>query len=264
MQTNALPKTDETVTEDDVFYPEEDGKPMAESDFQRNPLIYCIGTLDAWFEKYPNVYVSGNLLMYYEKGNPSKSVAPDVFVVFGVPKYDRPNYKIWEEGKGPDLVIEIVSNISWMKDLENVDLYRDMGVREYFMYDPIGDSLDPVLQGYQLDAGENCQEMRLRKLPEGILKLYSSLLRMELCAESRKFRFFDPGNQEYLLSYSEQRAARLREQAESRAETGRLRERADRLLAESRADRAEAGRLRAEDELRKLKDKFRELGISPD
>lgn len=244
MQTDVLPKTDEIFLEDDVLYPEEDGEPMAKSDFQRDSLIYCVDVLKTWFDSDPDAYVSGNLMIYYEKGSPSKSVAPDVFVVFGVPKHNRSSYKTWEEGKGPDLVIEIISKITWRKDMKNIDLYRGMGVREYFMYDPTGNYIDPVLQGYQLGAGGNYQEMRLRKLPGGILKLYSSLLRMELRAESGRLRLFDPGDQEYLFSHTEEKS-------------GRLKERAGRLQAESRADRAE-------DELRKLKEKLRELGISAD
>ena len=42
-------------------------------------------------------------------GNRRRRIAPDVFVVKGVPKGDRLNYLTWEEGKGPDVVIELTS-----------------------------------------------------------------------------------------------------------------------------------------------------------
>jgi hypothetical protein len=80
-----------------IDYPETDGKPMADSDFQRNPLMYLLEGLKAYYEENKEIYVSGDLLIYYEKDNPQASVAPDVFVAFGVNKHDRRIYKTWEE-----------------------------------------------------------------------------------------------------------------------------------------------------------------------
>ena len=69
-----------------VAYPTSDGKPMAETDDHRYLLVDLIETQKIHFESVPNVYVSGNLLMYYVRGNPRKHISPDVFVVFDVPK----------------------------------------------------------------------------------------------------------------------------------------------------------------------------------
>ena len=72
-----------------VHYPSSDGRPMAESDFQRTPLTYAVDRLRHHFRGRRDVYVSGNLLLYYQKGNPRAAVAPDVFVVLGVSNADR-------------------------------------------------------------------------------------------------------------------------------------------------------------------------------
>lgn len=69
-----------------VYYPSSDGKPLAETDLHRDEMVRCIETLSAAFADDPHVYVSGNLLLYSEEGNPRRSVSPDVFVVRGVPK----------------------------------------------------------------------------------------------------------------------------------------------------------------------------------
>ena len=53
--------------------------------------------------------MSGNLLIYYDPSDSGASVAPDVFVVKGVSNHKRPSYKVWEEGKTPDFVLEITS-----------------------------------------------------------------------------------------------------------------------------------------------------------
>ena len=59
-----------------VFYPESDGQPMAETDVHRDLMIDLIAMLREYFHDDPHVYISGNLLLYYEEGNPRRSVAP--------------------------------------------------------------------------------------------------------------------------------------------------------------------------------------------
>src|SRR6266851_5295675 len=91
-------------------YPTSDGKPMAETDLHRNLMVAMIQVLQAWYANDPLAYVSGNLLLFYERGNRRRHISPDVFVVDGVAKRRRPNYLLWEEGKGPDVVIELTSS----------------------------------------------------------------------------------------------------------------------------------------------------------
>src|ERR1700740_3011616 len=88
-------------------YPTSDGRPMAETDWHRDLMILLIQMLKAYYAEEPLVYVSGNLLIFYVRGNKRRHLAPDVFVVKGVPGHHRPNYLIWEEGKSLDLVIEL-------------------------------------------------------------------------------------------------------------------------------------------------------------
>ena len=47
------------------------------------------------------------------------------------------NYPVWEVGKAPDFVLEILSPSTRKKDVEDKPaLYRRMGTREYFLFDP--------------------------------------------------------------------------------------------------------------------------------
>jgi len=118
-----------------VDYPSEDGQPMAESDFQREPLTYAVEALGAYFQQRADVYVSGNLFIYYEEGNPEAVVAPDVFVVFGAPKHRRSSYMLWNEPKAPDFVMEITSRRTRSQD-QGPALLRCRGIDflipEYF------------------------------------------------------------------------------------------------------------------------------------
>ena len=87
-----------TPVDPQIVYPESDGKPMAETDVHIDALIYLREALRDHFRETPQVYVAGSLLLYYEEGNPSACVAPDVFVVTGVAKHERRTYRLWEEG----------------------------------------------------------------------------------------------------------------------------------------------------------------------
>ena len=98
-------------------YPTSGGKTWGETDWHRDVLGNLMDMLDRFYQDQPHVYVSGWLWIYYVPGNRRCRVAPDVFVVKDVPKYDRPNYLMWEEGKGPDVVIEITSRKTRHEDL---------------------------------------------------------------------------------------------------------------------------------------------------
>ena len=122
-----------------VDYPSSDGKPLAENDAQLAAILYAVGALRVYFGAREDVYVPGDLLIYYEEGNPRVSVAPDAFVVFGVEDRVRMNYKVREEGKGPEFVLEVASRSTWREDVgRKLGVYAGLGVREYFLYDPRG------------------------------------------------------------------------------------------------------------------------------
>ena len=94
----------------EIEYPSSDGEPMAETPIHRDAMFESIAMLKAYYADEPNVYVSGNMMMYYVDGNADKSVSPDVFVTVGIPKLpERRIYQMWREGKGPDVVIEATS-----------------------------------------------------------------------------------------------------------------------------------------------------------
>ncbi len=91
----------------EVEYPSRDGKPMAETQLHMDEMIDTIQVLGDHFAAEPNVYVWGNLLLYYQEGNPRKHVSPDVLLALGVPKRPpRDYYLVWKEGKTPDFIAE--------------------------------------------------------------------------------------------------------------------------------------------------------------
>ncbi|HEY7213132.1 MAG TPA: Uma2 family endonuclease [Thermoanaerobaculia bacterium] len=195
----------------DFHYPESDGKPMAETDLHRDEMVDLIKALDRRYRDAPDVYVSGNLFLYYVKGDPRAVVAPDVFLVKGVPKRKRRIYKLWEEGQPPLLVIELTSDSSQDEDLtKKKACYERLGVEEYFLHDPYQDYLDPSLQGFRLVKG---RYQRIAPQTDGSLQsLTTGLL---LRTEGKRLRLVDAATEEPLL-WSEELDAQLEQEREAR------------------------------------------------
>jgi Uma2 family endonuclease len=187
------------LSEDD-FYPDCDGRPMAESDLHRDVMIDLIETLNRHFSTDPTVYVSGDLLLYYEKGRRRRRVAPDVFVVRGVVKKLRSHYLMWNEGKPPDCVIEVTSVLTRRRDRDKFRLYRDvLGVAELFLFDPLNTRPSPSLRGYRLKSG--CYEP-IEPLDD---RLPSEVLQLHLRQHGEWLRFFTPRGGRPVRSYHELR-----------------------------------------------------------
>ena len=196
-------------------YPTSDGKPMAETDWHRGLMNALIQTLKVWYAAQSRVYVSGNLLLFYEEGNRRRHVSPDVFVVKGIAKHDRPNYLLWEEGKGPDVAIELTSSSTRHEDMEDkFHLYQDtLRVKEYFLFDPLGDYLTPPLQGHRLRRGA------YHPIRTAAGRLPSQVLGLHLERNGRELRLYDPAAGIWLPTplemAAEAEAARQRAEAEN-------------------------------------------------
>ncbi|CAN1211867.1 Putative restriction endonuclease domain-containing protein [Tumidithrix helvetica PCC 7403] len=227
-----------------IELPDEDFEPMPEGDKQRRNLSYTTEALRLWFEKQQNVYVSGNLFIRYQEELAEKRVAPDLFVVFGMSNEDRVSYTIGkDDGKAPDFVLEVTSKGTVTKDREqNPLIYRALGVKEYFQYDPSGEYLKPAsLQGVRLENGKYVAIAALT-LPDGTLSLHSEVLGLDLHLYSdKKFRFYDPISNQILRSYAEAEQARYQAELErSQAELERSFEQQARREAEAAQQQAEA------------------------
>ena len=183
-----------------IRYPETDGKPMGETDIHIAQIIDLLFALTRYFREDPQVYVAADLLLYYVEGDPKEFVVPDVFVVRGVPKGQRRIYRLWEEGRAPDVVFEITSASTRREDLGTKRvLYADLGVKEYFVFDPTGEDLRPPLRAFRLSGSE------YQPLKEPV---FSEVLGLELQIVDKHLRLFDPRTGKRLLTPAEADAAR--------------------------------------------------------
>ena len=217
-----------------IEYPESDGKPMGETDTHVDLIINLRLALRRFFRRKRDVYVSGNMMMYYVEGDPAKSVSPDVYVVQGVGKHQRRTYKIWEEGQAPDVVFEISSRKTRRQDFEDkVRLYAELGVKEYFIFDPEYPKRRKPLHAYRLTPGGYVEVL----VSGG--RVMSEVLGLELADTGETLRLYDPKTKRFLATDEEESQARreaerkLRAETEARqqaeAELARLRQQLERL-----------------------------------
>jgi Uma2 family endonuclease len=196
----------------EVDYPTSDGKPMAETQRHLNEMVDTIQALDDHYAETPGVHVAGNLLLYYEEGNPRKHISPDVQVTFGIAKLPlRDYFLVWKEGKCPDVAIEITSKSTRRHDQgKKLVIYRDvLKVREYFLFDPTEDYLDPPLQGFRLVGGDYA---RIKPVSG---RLPSKMLGLHLERDGGHLRFFDPGAAEAAQRGLADEVTRLRRENEA-------------------------------------------------
>lgn len=212
----------------EVEYPESDGRPMGETDLHRNWMVRIIDILQQRY-RGQHVYVTGDLLLYYQEGDPSRYLVPDVFVVFDSDPGLRRTYKIWEEdGKGPNVVVEVTSRWTRSEDVnQKPRKYAQLGVDEYFLYDPTCDYLVPPLRGFRMTDGEYVQiELDIKG------GLVSEQLNVRLCIEASQLVMYDLDTGERLPTEVEAEiAAREQEQA------AREQEQAARMAAEAEVRR---------------------------
>jgi len=200
--------------------PESDGKPMAETDLHREVMIYLLFALKEYFRDDPQIYVTGNIFFYYlDEAGERQSVSPDVFVVRGVEKKTRRIYKMEDEGKAPDVIFELTSPKTKMEDLGNKKyIYTKLGVHEYFLFDPYGETLQPPLRGFRLEGNDYAPMVGAR--------LSSEVLGLDLRVEEGKLRLYNRKTGERLRSAEESEAERRTIETENlrlREEVAKLR-----------------------------------------
>lgn len=229
-----------------IDYPESDGKPMGETDLHRRWMIRIYDLLQYRY-RGQRVYIGSDLLVYYEQGQPTRFVVPDDFVVFDCDPGDRRVFKTWEENRVPDVVFEVTSRGTSSQDIvDKPKIYEQIGVSEYFLYDPNGKYLRPPLQGFRLVNGI------LTEIPSKEGAWRSEQLGVELQLNAGQLQMTDVGTGELLQTEAEAEYDR------AEAEYGR---------AESERERAETerkARLDAETRLQELQQELKRRGRGDD
>jgi Uma2 family endonuclease len=215
------------VNKTEIFYPSEDGEPLAETSIHVDAIINAVVALRHYLTGQAAL-VLANQFLYYAQGYPKLRVAPDVMVIFDVEPGPRDNYKIWEEGQVPVVIFEFTSEGTKDRDQEfKKTLYEQLEVQEYWLFDPKGEWIPEQLRGYRLQheayqpiTDQRCAPLELRLAVEGaLLGFYREDTGEKLLVPDELVQALQQEMQR--RSQAEQRveqAEQLAEQAEQRAE----------------------------------------------
>jgi Uma2 family endonuclease len=222
-------------TTPEIIYPSSDGEPLAETQQHVSAILFTFGLLRQYLQNQQAV-VFADQFLYYVEGNPKARVAPDVMVVFDITKKLYGNYKIWEGKQNPAIIIEVTS--AGTKDTDfnfKKTLYEQLGVTEYWLFDPYGEWITEQLRGYRLNAAG---------MYEPITGYCSQVLELRLEAD------------EYLINfYRLDNGAKLRNLDELDIAIQKAEQRAD-----QESQRADQESQRAN----RLAEKLRQLGVELD
>ena len=258
-----------TAPPDADMYPYSDGKIMAETPLHVDAILYALATLRNWFASHVRVQVGANMFVYYQEGDASKRLTPDLFVVRGLEALPEPSYKIWEAGRPPTFVLEVASPSTEKRDRdEKQALYASMGVEEYWRFAPKGFLQDLERERVRLVGGvlQGLGYAPLESAPDGSIR--SEVLGLDIRADEQPetrhlLRFRDPGTGQDLLTFGELQEARIEEAAGRReAETKLRQEAASRREAEGKLRQEAASRREAERLQREAENRLREEAAS--
>jgi Uma2 family endonuclease len=254
--TSLLPVKPQT----EIFYPSSDGEPLAETQVHVDAIIGAVVALRQYLGE--RAIVLADQFLYYSQGYPRLRVAPDAMVIFDVSPESRDNYKVWEEGQIPAVVFEMTSEGTRHQDEGfKKTLYEQLGVREYWQFDPKGEWIPEQLRGFRL-RGETY---------ELIADGRSEPLQLRLQVEGQLIGFYREDTGEKLLIPDEMAQAlrseiEARQQAEQRAEQERQRAEQERQRAEQAEQQLEQAEQQLEQERQRadrLAEYLRSQGIDP-
>lgn len=207
------------------------------------------------FHNCPNVFLDTDTYICYDPENLSSHISPDVCLAFGVDVkaiMERELYLPWEVGKAPDWVLEVGAKSTGQVDVgDKVTRYEQMGVQEYWRFDPSGGAHHGVPLGGDILVDGKYQPVELTSDPDGILKAYSPVLDLYLCWVEQPNgqglpAFYDRGTNAYIANAAEVVSARR--EAGARADA-----------AEAQREQDRRRRIAAEAEIRQLRDELKRL-----
>ena len=171
---------------------------------------------------------------------------PDLLVAFNVnpESYRESNsYVISEQGKPPDLVLEIASEATGHVDVgAKREFYQRLLIPEYWRFDATGEFHGTRLAGDRLVDG-TYQPIDIAELTGEVLQGHSEVLNLDWRWEDGQLGCYDPTTGLHISTFESERLARLA--AEARAST-----------AEARADSEHAARVAAEARIRELEERL--------
>ncbi len=195
--------------EEEIIYPEQRLNDIGETSIHIKLITNLLQTLLQFLHTHQDIFLSGNMNLYYEEGKPNKWYAPDLLIAFGVPNHERSSYQVWKEKVFPQVIIEIASERTWENDVsEKYKFYSENGVEEYYILDPEFAYLPAPMLAFHRQNG------RLLSANIENNRIFSPRLGLQIVRIENNFRLFNPNTEKFLLTLEEAQAELERLQAE--------------------------------------------------
>ena len=169
--------------------------------------------------------VSGEKYITARRGADRKF--PDLLVAFGVEPaaYRETNgYVITEQGKPPDLVLEIASEATGDVDVgEKREFYERLGIPEYWRFDKTGRYHGTWLAGDRLVEGRY-EPVAIEEVEDGVLQGHSAVLNLNWRWEDGRLGCHDPATGRHIATFEDERARADRERESRLDAEARIRE----------------------------------------
>ncbi|MEZ4673518.1 MAG: Uma2 family endonuclease [Caldilineaceae bacterium] len=162
------------------------------------PLACLYSSLQAHFGQGADSYVAVQTPLHYDEQHPTLCKQPDMMVVKGINNLDRARFCLWEEQRAPAVIFEITSGKRWLEDLVNKSaLYMQLGVKEYFIFDPHGEFLKDFVQGLRLvEQNGHPEYVPIPVEKDGMLR--SEVLDLKLYTRNHLLRLIDAETQQMI------------------------------------------------------------------
>ena len=240
-------------------------EPQLEDSIHLAQIVLLLTCLEWYWRDRDDFFAAGNLSIYYPRPKPfaRRYTGPDFFVARDVERRPRRSWVVENEGKYPNVIVEILSPSTAKRDRTvKKDLYQDVfQTPEYFWFYPR--SKRKEFKGFRLQNGRYVEIV-----PTAQGWLWSEQLDLYLGIVDGNLRYFT-ANGIMIPNFEEATAQDLEriEAERQRADLERQRAEEEHQRAEEEHQRAEEERQRA-DEAQRENDRLRELlraqGIDPD
>lgn len=244
------PDVQDLITEDDT--------PVDNIPSEKQQRLLTEPLYSSWQHSRPGgvFLAAANVGIFAAVRNPA--IVPDMFLSLDVNvsedwwRKEHRSYFLWEFGKPPEVVLEIVSNTEGRENTTKRQRYAQMRVEYYVIYDPLKQIMDTVLTVYRLDGRDYRQQTSAILSDVGLgLTLWEGVYEGK---HDTWLRWTDADG--HLILTGKERAEQAdqrAEQADQRAEQADQRAEQERQRAEQERQRAEQERQRAEETLLQLR-----------
>ncbi|MGI8640781.1 MAG: hypothetical protein ACR2MG_12655 [Pyrinomonadaceae bacterium] len=182
---------------DEVFYPSDENVLKDETDAYRQTFKYLLLSLEVFLSNNPDLNLDANIGVFYEERNLREFVCFDVVAMNNPRQEKRSSYCTWKDEFKPQVAFKILKEKNPTKSVNRLEVLKNVGVKEQYIFDPEYDFFPNGLIAYHLKNGE-FEEIKINNS-----RIFSPALGLEIVDTDKMLRLFNPETREFLPTMEE-------------------------------------------------------------